>query len=191
MRRVFLRETYPLRLTGTGFMGQNQSDARRSADPLHADLKRCGVKLTHQRMVIYQEIAKSREHPDAESICKAVRKKLPMVSLDTVYRTLWLLQDLGLIHALRSRDRVRFDGNKSAHHHFVCRKCGQLLDFYSPEYDRLEIPESLSAIGIVENAQVEVRGICRSCAAKVDSRRRPAGIKEKRSRMPGSSNAGK
>lgn len=172
-------------------MGQNRTDASTGLDLLHDDLKRCGVKLTHQRLVIYQEIAKSREHPDAESICKAVRKKLPMVSLDTVYRTLWLLQDLGLIHALRSRDRVRFDGNQIPHHHFVCRKCGRLLDFYSPEYDRLEIPESLSEMGTVESAQVEIRGVCRSCAVKTDSPRRPAGQKEKRSHMPGSRNAGK
>src|SRR5512145_785873 len=136
-----------------GIMGQKQSDTRQYADPLYADLKRCGVKLTHQRMVIYQEVAKSREHPDADSVCRAVRKRMPMISLDTVYRNLWLLQDLGLIYALRARDRVRFDGNRSPHHHFMCKKCGQLFDFYSPEFDRLEIPKSASESGIVETAQ--------------------------------------
>lgn len=63
-------------------------------------LKRSGVKLTHQRMVIFQEVAGMENHSDAESIHGAVREKLPMVSLDTVYRTLWLLEDLCLIRIL-------------------------------------------------------------------------------------------
>jgi Fur family peroxide stress response transcriptional regulator len=161
-------------------MGYKQVDAAHEADQLKTSLRRCGVKLTHQRMVIYQEVTKSKNHPDAESICKSVRRKLPMVSLDTVYRTLWLFQDLGLITVLAARDRVRFDGNTRPHHHFVCKKCGQMRDFYSEEYDRLQIPRSVKNMGDVESAQVEVRGICVQCSAKPGSRKNASQNKEGR-----------
>ena len=103
-------------------------------------LKRAGVKLTHQRLEIFREVAKSGDHPDAETIYKGVRERIPPVSLDTVYRTLWLLLDLGLINTLGPRDRVRFDANTSSHHHFICKKCGMTRDFNCEEFDRHEGP---------------------------------------------------
>jgi Fur family transcriptional regulator, peroxide stress response regulator len=118
-------------------MPAKQDELRQKMDRFKAALKRSDVKLTHQRMIIFQEVAESKEHPNAESIYKAVRKRLAMVSLDTVYRTLWLLQDLGLIRTIGGRDRVRFDGNDKPHHHFVCNECGLMRDFCSGEYDRL------------------------------------------------------
>lgn len=63
-------------------------------------IRNAGVKLTHQRMEIFREVAMSEAHPDAEKIYKKVRERLPSVSLDTVYRTLWSLLDLGLITTL-------------------------------------------------------------------------------------------
>jgi Fur family peroxide stress response transcriptional regulator len=141
-------------------------------DHLKAALKRSGVKLTHQRMVIFQEVAGMENHPDADLIHKAVREKLPMVSLDTVYRTLWLLEDLGLIRILGARDRVRFDGNMKLHHHFICRECGKMRDFYSDEFDQLKISKVVRDLGNAEEAQVEIRGICIECSKKSNSRKR-------------------
>ena len=80
-----------------------------------------GAKLTHQRLEIFREVAQTGDHPDAEQIYQGVRKRMPTVSLDTVYRTLWLLKDLGLTIPLGfPRERTRFDANLSRHHHFVC-----------------------------------------------------------------------
>jgi len=98
------------------------------------------MKLTHQRIEIFREVARTGDHPDAETIFKRVRKRIPTVSLDTVCRTLWMLNDVGLISTLGSqRGRVRFDGNASPHHHFICTKCGKAGDFYSKEFDDLEV----------------------------------------------------
>ena len=135
-------------------------------DRFKSILKQQGVKLTHQRMIIFQEVAESEEHPNAESVYKAVRKKLPMVSLDTVYRTLWILQDLGLIHIIGGRDRVRFDGNMKPHHHFVCNECGLMRDFCSSEFDRLKIPKEIKALGNGESVHLEIKGICIECSKK-------------------------
>jgi Fur family peroxide stress response transcriptional regulator len=126
-----------------------------------------GVKLTHQRMEIFREIAQTGDHPDAEQIFQRVRGRMPTVSLDTVYRTLWLLNDLGLVVTLgSSRERTRFDANLNSHHHFVCGKCGFTRDFYSSDLDNITLPDSVDTYGKVEATHVEVRGICRGCADK-------------------------
>ena len=130
-------------------------------------IRNAGVKLTHQRMEIFREVAMSEAHPDAEKIYKKVRERLPSVSLDTVYRTLWSLLDLGLITTLGPpRKRVRFDANMNLHHHFVCSKCGMTRDFYSKKLDGLKIPGSEKILKSIERTQVEVRGICVKCSKR-------------------------
>lgn len=128
------------------------------------ELNRAGIKLTFQRLEIFRLVAESVEHPDAEAVYRAVRDKIPTISLDTVYRTLWLLVDLKLIDTLgHPHERIRFDANMAAHHHFVCDKCGMTRDFYSRELDGLKIPDSVKALGTIEKTRVEVIGICANC----------------------------
>ncbi|HAJ95534.1 MAG TPA: transcriptional repressor [Actinobacteria bacterium] len=127
-------------------------------------LKRSGIKLTHQRLEIFNEVAESSNHPDVETIYKSVRKRVPTISLDTVYRTLWMLLDMGLISTLGPlREKTRFDANMRLHHHFVCSECGMTYDFYSEEFDQLKIPEEVKAWGKVEKTQVEIMGLCSQC----------------------------
>ena len=126
-----------------------------------------GVKLTHQRMEIFREVAQTGDHPDAENVFQGVRERMPTMSLDTIYRTLWLLKDLGLITTLgASRERTRFDANLTPHHHFLCVQCGLTRDFYNDEFDELMLPESVKAFGYVETTQVKVKGVCRKCIVK-------------------------
>jgi len=130
-------------------------------------LKRSGVKLTHQRLEIFQEVARAGDHPDAETIYQGVRGRLPMVSLDTVYRTLWLLIDLGLLSTLGPpREKTRFDANLDSHHHFFCMNCGMIRDIYSEDFDQLKIPDTVENLGSAEKTQVEVQGICWECSKK-------------------------
>lgn len=126
-----------------------------------------GVKVTPQRLEIFKELATAVDHPDAEQIFQRVRKRLATISLDTVYRSLWLLNDLGLVATLGvPHDRNRFDANLSRHHHFICRQCGYTRDFYSKSLDQLPLPDAVAELGRVEAAQVEVRGLCRRCEAQ-------------------------
>ena len=130
-------------------------------------LRQSGVKLTHQRIEIFKELAKSLSHPDADTVYRNVRKRISTISLDTVYRTIWLLLDLGLISTLRpSRGGTRFDANMTSHHHFICSGCGMTRDFYSKKFDGLKVPPSVKSLGQVEMTHVEVRGICRKCTDK-------------------------
>jgi Fur family peroxide stress response transcriptional regulator len=131
-------------------------------------IKGYGVKLTHQRLEIYREIAKSVNHPDAASIFRGVRKRVPTISLDTVYRTLWMLFDMGIITTLGlDQKKTRFDANMKTHHHFVCLRCGKTLDFYSKEFDRLKVPDGARTIGNVQSTQVVVKGSCVQCLEKI------------------------
>lgn len=131
---------------------------------LKAACRRSGTKLTHQRMEVFKEVARTNDHPDTEKVFDGVRKRLPMISLDTVYRTLWWLKDLGLISTLgRTHHRSRFDANLDVHHHFVCKNCGLTRDFISEELDRLELPGHILSIGHAEKTQVEVKGTCHKC----------------------------
>ena len=126
-----------------------------------------GSKLTHQRAEIFREVAQTADHPDAEKVYQGVRKRIPTVSMDTVYRTLWWLKDLGLITMLGPpRDRARFDANLSPHHHFICTQCGLTRDFVSDEFDSLKLPDSLLSIGQPEKIQVEAIGLCLKCATE-------------------------
>ncbi len=126
-----------------------------------------GLKLTHQRLEIYKELARTGEHPDAETLFRRVRKRVPTISRDTVYRTLWGLEELGLVDTLGHAGRqVRFDANVDPHHHFVCTRCGKVEDVSCPDFDGISPPEEVKQVGRVERITVEFRGICAACARK-------------------------
>ena len=149
-------------------MGNNKKiEVERRLEHIETTVKAAGVKLTHQRREIFREIVENEAHPDVETVFRAVQARMPTVSLDTVYRTLWLLHDLGLATTLGpQRDGVRFDANLSHHHHYVCVRCGLVRDFESHNLNSLRLPESVTHIGSVVDAHVEVRGVCALCARK-------------------------
>lgn len=124
-----------------------------------------GIKATHQRMEIYRELARTEEHPDVETIFKSVRRRIPAISLDTVYRTLRLLEEKGVISRVGSLgERTRFDANISRHHHFICEQCGMVRDFYSEELSTFPPPREVQTLGAVQSVHVEMRGLCSQCA---------------------------
>jgi len=124
-----------------------------------------GMKLTHQRMEVFRELAGTEEHPDAETLYQGVSERIPTISRDTVYRTLASLEEQGLVHKAEIlASRGRYDANMDRHHHFVCVKCGRVRDFYSEAMDELPIPKSVTSLGRVESAHVQLRGLCSTCA---------------------------
>lgn len=147
----------------------------RRLERFKAACKKAGVKLTHQRLEIFREIAGSTKHPDAETVFRGVQARIPTVSLDTVYRTLWLLDGLGLITTLGPRrESVRFDPNLEHHHHYVCLRCGLAKDFENAGLNTLTIPASVKKYGSVLTTHVEVRGYCATCEKMTASGRSKA-----------------
>ena len=130
-----------------------------------------GIKLTPQRLEIFRVLAGSEEHPSAESIFRAVKLRMSTVSLDTVYRTLWRLRDLGLVATLGSSSSgVRFDPNADRHHHFVCERCELVGDFESEALHLLDLPDAVKRFGSIKHAHVEVRGLCVKCQREARKR---------------------
>ena len=136
----------------------------RRLDPITATANAPGIKLSHQRLEIFREIAASAEHPDVEIVFRAVQARMPTVSQDTVSRTLWLPDDLVLATTLGpQREGVRFDANLDPHHHYLCVRCGLVRDFESAALNDLRIPESVKQLGSIVDARVEVHGLCAKC----------------------------
>ena len=147
-------------------MSNSEQTARseQRLEHLSTVVRDAGVKLTHQRLEIFRELARTEEHPDAETLFRAVQRRVPTVSLDTIYRTLWMLRDLGLVTTLGpSRDGLRFDVNLDRHHHYVCVRCGMVRDFSSEELDDIRVPKAVKGFGSIVDAQVEIRGLCTNC----------------------------
>jgi len=137
----------------------------RRLEQFKAACRKAGVKPTHQRLEVFREIAANTEHPDAETVFRGVRERVPTVSLDTVYRTLWLLDGLGLITTLGPRrESVRFDPNLEHHHHYICVQCGRAEYFESADLNVLPILASVKKFGSIMTTHVEVRGLCAACA---------------------------
>ena len=100
------------------------------ATDLATKIRDQGYRLTPQRMMIISAIENSDDHISAEEIFSQVVARYPHVNISTVYRTLELLKELGLVTETDlGAGRVRYHpAEKGHHHHLVCRDCGAIID---------------------------------------------------------------
>ena len=93
------------------------------------------LRHSHQREMIYEYLYASKEHPSAEMIYEDLKKIEPTLSLGTVYRNLKLLEELGKIKKVTSVNNIeRYDCCCEDHVHFICDKCGRVLDL--PDFNK-------------------------------------------------------
>lgn len=128
-----------------------------------ATLREHGLQVTYQRLAIYQALYHTKEHPSAEEIYQQVRKRFPMISLGTVYKTLERFYEVGLIQKVSPVTEVaRYDANISHHHHLICLECQTIKDIEDPVGDQpLSIPES-DGFQVLRH-QVILQGYCPMC----------------------------
>jgi Fur family peroxide stress response transcriptional regulator len=123
-----------------------------------------GIKLTPQRLLIYEELIRTTEHPSAERIYHALKQQFPTISLDTVHRTLDTFCAIGVAAMVEGTGgSKRFEGNLDDHHHARCVKCGKIQDFYHAAYNRLPAPPELPEDFQVFRQTVYLEGLCRAC----------------------------
>jgi len=92
-----------------------------------------GLKVTPQRLAIYDLLVNTTAHPSAEAIYEKVRQQYPSISFNTVYKTLEALGQRGLIRRLSAAENVyRYDADTRPHGHLVCLKCGRIDDLHWP-----------------------------------------------------------
>jgi len=129
-----------------------------------AKCRQAGLRTTPQRMAVYQQLLKSKEHPSADMLYRKVRKTLPNISLDTVNRTLLTLAEIGAAFIVEgSGDVKRFDGQLDNHQHFKCVKCKRIIDFYHKPFDNIKVPVSIRGKFTVLRKTVYLEGICNAC----------------------------
>jgi Fur family peroxide stress response transcriptional regulator len=132
--------------------------------------KKCrenNLKVTPQRIVIYEELIKSKDHPNAEVLFERVRKIFPDISLDTVNRTLLTFSQIGIVSVVEGNGEPRrFDPDIENHHHFRCVKCNTIIDFDYKLYDDIEVPEKINTKFTVLNKKVILQGYCDKCRNK-------------------------
>lgn len=133
-------------------------------EELRAALRENGLRLTVQRREVFRELAENVEHLDAETVYQRVKERIPMISRDTVYRTLSMLEEQGLLSRVNLlTERARFDPVTKDHPHFICTACGKVEDLSSELIDRVEVPDDARSHGDVNSVHVNFRGVCSEC----------------------------
>jgi Fur family peroxide stress response transcriptional regulator len=145
---------------------QKQSIQKKLDNFKHA-CKNAGLKLTHQRLEIYRELAMASDHPAAETIHKRLKERMPTISLDTIYRTLTTFENHGLIRKVQTAEsQARFEAEMIQHHHLICDKCKKIVDFQWKTFDESTLPDEISAWGRIQHKNVVLHGICDKCLQK-------------------------
>jgi Fe2+ or Zn2+ uptake regulation protein len=121
--------------------------------------------VTPQRLMIARVLGDLDRHVTAEVVFDEVGRRMPGVSLPTVYATLELLESIGLIRRVATeRGAVIYDPRTDQHHHLACRGCGRIVDVEAPVEAGALLAAARKAGFAPDQAQVVVRGLCADCA---------------------------
>jgi Fe2+ or Zn2+ uptake regulation protein len=145
-------------------MGQTGID-----QPLVAELRQRGMRVTSQRLLIHRALCTEPRHMTAEQVRASVSQALPGTSLPTVYATLELLEELGLVHRLATgHGPVLFEARLEPHAHAICRRCGQISDLEAPATPSGALAGARKAGFDPDDAQLVVWGLCERCRSQAN-----------------------
>jgi Fe2+ or Zn2+ uptake regulation protein len=124
-----------------------------------------GLRATSQRVVMHRLLRDQNRHLSAEDLLSEASERLPGVSLPTVYATLELFEQLGIVRRVNGGGgTLLWDTRADAHHHMICRSCGRIEDIDTP-LDLASARRSAAGAGFhPDRAEVVVIGLCASCA---------------------------
>ena len=136
-------------------------------------LRSRGITPTRQRTAIMEELLDRQEHVSAEQLHSALRRRHRRIGLATVYRTLLLLRDRGVV---AERDfgggTRRYERDREEHHdHLVCLSCSRIIEFEDPEIERLQSRAAQKHGFRAVNHRLELYGYCSACEAERKGRR--------------------
>ena len=137
---------------------------------LVSTLRTRGLRATPQRLVLLRVLTELDRHVTAEEILRAAGGRLPNLSLPTVYATLDLFEELGLVRRVEAGGGATlFDPRAEEHQHLSCRRCGAVVDL-DAKLDPTPAFEAAAALGArPERAHLVVFGLCAECAAREDA----------------------
>ena len=126
--------------------------------------KENNLKITPQRLTILKYLDTHRMHPTADEIYSSLKKSIPSLSKTTVYNSLDILKKYGLIQALTiCGSEHRYDINHGMHHHFLCKKCGNIIDI---DIACPNINKTLEMGHRIDEVHGYFKGICKNCLKK-------------------------
>jgi Fur family ferric uptake transcriptional regulator/Fur family peroxide stress response transcriptional regulator len=130
-------------------------------------LRERGLRATSQRVVMHRLLRDRNRHVSAEELLSEASQRLPGVSLPTVYATLELFEQLGVVRRVNGGGgTLVWDTRADTHHHMICRDCGRIEDMETPlDLDRARRTAARSGFR-PDRAEVVVSGLCASCARK-------------------------
>lgn len=136
-------------------------------DSALAILREAGLRSTPQRLAIACEVF-SRDHPTVAEVYESVRGAFPTIGLATIYNTLKVMTERGLVRELPFADAIRFDANLSPHANLVCKQCGAIADSEECADLIVAMRKRVSDDGGFqpESQRVDIYGVCRSCSRK-------------------------
>jgi Fur family peroxide stress response transcriptional regulator len=130
-------------------------------------LRRKGYKATSQRIAICRFALRGRNHPTAQTIYGEVKPVHPTVSIATVYKTLHLLEDLGLVQELAFPEgETRFDSYVKPHANLVCQGCGSISDVDDPVTREMVARIASRAKFTLTGQRLDIYGLCERCSEK-------------------------
>ena len=114
---------------------------------------------------IYEYLCGTKTHPSAEMICNDLKGDLPNLSLGTVYRNLKQLEEIGRVVRITSVDnRERYDAICEDHAHFVCERCGRVIDLMDTDINEIKMACKLSCGAKIKQIKIVLNGICENCS---------------------------
>lgn len=144
---------------------------RVTRDEIRRRFRHCGLRVTPQRIAIYEALVNATSHPTAEQLLASVRRQMPDVSVNTVYYTLGALREADLVHEVNyGHECARFDGNVEPHHHLVCRACRRIFDVHDQTLDRIPLQVADPSQFAVTGHRVEIYGYCAACRGRSELR---------------------
>jgi Fe2+ or Zn2+ uptake regulation protein len=124
-------------------------------------LKENNLKVTPQRIMILKYLDSHRTHPTADEIYVSLKKSIPSLSKTTVYNSLDILKEHGVIQTLTiCGSEHRYDIKQGMHHHFYCRTCGKIIDI---EIECPNIKKTLDQGHRIDEVHGYFKGICNEC----------------------------
>jgi Fur family peroxide stress response transcriptional regulator len=123
-----------------------------------------GIAMTHQRQVLYEVMQGMEGHPSPEEVYARVKRKVPAISLATVYKNIHLFVESGIFRKMSMHHgSVRVEMNEADHHHIVCSKCKAITDIEEKELGLTPARRRLADGFLVERYSVDVIGLCTKC----------------------------
>jgi Fur family peroxide stress response transcriptional regulator len=128
-------------------------------------LRENGFKVTPQRLAVYEVLANTKEHPSAEMIFNKLQTNYPTMSLATVYKTIDILKEVGLVQILNAgEDSFRYDADTSDHAHIRCLECGRVDDIFDVDSAAFIRKVEKDTSYTLSGHQFYFYGTCPACA---------------------------